>query len=132
MEIHLYALCWNEEKMLHFFFNHYDKIVDEYYIFDNNSSDNSLQILHSNPKVNVGTFNVKKDSFLKEATYFYNHKWKQSRRNKNCAWVIICNIDEFLHHSNLVTYLRKCKQRGITILEPIGYDMVSPEFPPRS
>ena len=45
MIVHVYALCWNEEKMLPFFFKHYDNIADQYFIFDNDSRDNSLSML---------------------------------------------------------------------------------------
>ena len=62
MIVHVYGLCWNEEKMLPYFFKHYDDIADQYFIFDNNSTDNSLSILKANPKVVLDKFEVMGDS----------------------------------------------------------------------
>jgi hypothetical protein len=33
LTVHLYATCWNEEKMLPYFFRHYDNLVSRYFIF---------------------------------------------------------------------------------------------------
>ncbi|MFS1512935.1 glycosyltransferase family 2 protein [Chengkuizengella sp. SCS-71B] len=125
MKIHLYALCWNEEKMLPYFFKHYDNIVDQYYIFDNDSTDNSLSILRSHSKVIVNRFKIQGDNMLLSLLYLYNHFWKQSKAD----WVIICNIDEHLYHPNLREYLQVCTFDGITIIEAEGYNMVSDSFP---
>ena len=51
--LHLYALCWNEEKMLPHFFRHYDALVDRYFIFDNASSDRSREMLEAHPRVTL-------------------------------------------------------------------------------
>ena len=53
MRIDLYALCWNDADMLGFFFRHYDRFVQRYVVYDNASTDHSLEILHANPKVEV-------------------------------------------------------------------------------
>ena len=41
--IHLYTICWNEERMLPFFFRHYDQWVDRYVVYDDNSTDATLE-----------------------------------------------------------------------------------------
>lgn len=125
--IHVYALCWNEEKMLPFFFKHYDNIADQYFVFDNDSTDNSLSILSSNPKVCIDKFEIKDNSLVKSAQNQYNHFWKQSRGKAD--WVIICNVDEHLYHPDLRTYLQECTSKGITLIVPTGYEMVSDTFP---
>jgi len=45
MEVHLFALCWNECSTLPFFFRHYDRIVSKYFIYDNGSTDGSVEFL---------------------------------------------------------------------------------------
>ena len=47
-----------KKKMLPFFFKHYDNIADQYFIFDNDSRDNSLSMLKRNPKVVIDKFEV--------------------------------------------------------------------------
>ncbi len=128
LRVHLYALCWNEARMLPFFFRHYDALVDQYFIFDNGSTDDSLHILRSHPRVTLGEFRVEGPSFVFAAQQFYNQCWKASRGKAD--WVIVCNIDEHLYHPDLKDYLRDCRQKGLTLITPEGYEMVSEHFPP--
>ena len=125
--IHLYALCWNEEKMLPYFFKHYDNIVDQYYIFDNDSTDNSLTMLRAHPKVTIDRFEINGNSLVRSAQDLYNQFWKKSRGKAD--WVIICNVDEHFYHPNLRTYLQECTSKGVTLIVPNGYEMVSDFFP---
>jgi dTDP-4-dehydrorhamnose 3,5-epimerase-like enzyme len=127
ISVHLYALCWNDEKMLPYFFKYYDAVVDRYYIYDNGSTDRSLEILSDNPKVVLRDFRTEGDSFGQSAVNHYNECWKQSRGEAD--WVIICNIDEHVYHPNLRSYLKACKSNGITLVVPEAYEMVSDSFP---
>jgi hypothetical protein len=127
-QVYLYALCWNDEKMLPYFFKHYNKIVDKYFIFDNGSTDKSIELLKANKKVILGKFEVKGNSFVQEATDFYNDIWKNSYGKAD--WVIICNIDEFFYHpEGFKKYLKKCYKEQYSIIQPIGYEMISDLFP---
>ena len=66
LKIHLYCLCWNDARMLPYFFRHYDDIVERYFIFDNGSTDGSLALLDSHPRVETTHFEVPGDSFVDE------------------------------------------------------------------
>ncbi|AJE49740.1 glycosyltransferase family 2 protein [Paenibacillus polymyxa] len=127
MIIHVYALCWNEEKMLPFFFKHYDNIADQYYIFDNDSTDNSISMLKAHPKVNMNRFEIEGNSVVRSAQDLFNQCWKESRNKAD--WIIICDVDEHFYHPNLRTYLQECTSKGITLIVPNGYEMVSDFFP---
>jgi hypothetical protein len=125
--VHLHALCWNEELMLPFFFLHYDQFVDTYFIADHGSTDRSMAILKRHPKVSLRDFACNEASFVESARAHYDYCWKESRGVAD--WVIICNIDEHLDHPRLLRYLLSCKTKGITIIHPLGFDMVSTAFP---
>ena len=127
MVIHVYSLLWNEEKLLPFFFKHYDNIADKYYFFNNNSTDNTYSILNSHPNVIVNNINLQGNSSIEAAKQLYNQIWKQSRGVAD--WVIICDVDEHFYHLNLRNYLEKCTSSGITLIIPTGYEMVSEVFP---
>ena len=127
LQIHLYALCLNEDRMLPFFFRHYEGIVDRFFIFDTGSNDGSLDILRNHPKVELRSIKLIGESFIIDALHCYNSYWKNSRNKAD--WVIVCNIDEHMHHENLRTYLEECSDKGITLIQPEGFEMVSKEFP---
>ncbi|MFJ5713982.1 glycosyltransferase family 2 protein [Neobacillus sp. NPDC093127] len=127
MIIHVYAICWNEEKMLPHFFKHYDDVADQYFIFDNDSTDQSLSMLRSHPKVTIDRFEIKGSSLVKSAQDLFNQFWKNSRGKAD--WVIVCDVDEHFYHPNLRAYLQECTSKGITLVVPTGYEMVSDFFP---
>lgn len=112
--------------MLPFFFRHYDALVDRYFIFDNGSTDRSVELLRANPKVILGEFVIEGDSFVEAARRFYNECWKPSRGK--AAWVIVCNVDEHLHHPDWPAYLNGLAP-GTSLIIPEGYNMTSEAFP---
>jgi hypothetical protein len=114
--------------MLPYFFQHYDPIVDRYFISDHGSTDRSRALLAANRKVVLREFKSDSDSFVWAANAHYNQCWKQSRGVAD--WVIIVNVDEHIYHSDLRRYLEACTENGVSILRPEGYNMVSDDWPP--
>src|ERR1700728_5159659 len=121
----LFCLCWNDARMLPFFFRHYDPIVDQYYIFDNGSTDGSLSLLENHGRVVITHFDVPGNSFVDEERRLGDTIW----RNSSADWVIITDIDEHIYHPNLNQYLQQCTDEGMTAIQSIGYEMVSDRFP---
>lgn len=122
---HLFCLCWNDARMLPFFFRHYDSIVDRYFIFDNGSTDGSLAMLENHGRVETSHFDVSGDSFVEEECRLGDTMW----RGSDADWVIITDIDEHIYHPDLTGYLRQCSDEGVTAIRSIGYEMVSDCFP---
>jgi hypothetical protein len=125
--VHLYALCWNEERLLPFFFHHYDAFVTRYFIFDHDSTDRSRQILKAHPHITLGKFEVRGDSYVSSACDFYNHAWKESRHRAD--WVVICNIDEHLEHPDFAGFFDRAHKSGATIFASEGFEMITGSFP---
>ena len=126
--IHLYSICWNEEKMLPFFFKYYDKCVDRYIFFDDKSDDRTIELINQHPRAEVRPFpESNNDSFVLSAQSVHNHCWKESRGNAD--WVIITPVDEFLYHPDIINFLIKCKTKKITAVPALGYQMLSEVFP---
>ena len=126
--VHLYAQCWNDEFMLPFFFRHYDSIVDRYVIFDDGSTDRSLQILADHPKVELRRF-VRSDpnSFVLSEQALSNACWKESRGEAD--WVIVTDLDEHLYHPKMREYLGACAAAGVTLIPALGFQMVCDDLP---
>jgi hypothetical protein len=128
VSIELYTRCWNDAHMLGFFFRHYDRFVSRYLVFDDGSTDASLDILHAHPRVEVRSFAyADPTSRILSSTSLSNNFWKESRGRAD--WVIVTDIDEHLNHPDLTAYLKECKQVGVTIIPAIGYQMFSEVFP---
>lgn len=126
--IHLYTMGWNEERLLPYFFRHYDRWVDRYVIYDDSSTDATLDMLHSHPRVEVRPFvRCVADSFVLSAQAIHNSCWKESRGAAD--WVIVTAIDEHLYHPDFDDYLRACERDGVTAIPALGFDMVSDTFP---
>jgi hypothetical protein len=125
--IHLYTLCWNDSRMLPFFFRHYDALVDHFFFYDNGSTDATLEILRAHPRVTVRHFDTPGDSFVKEELRLSETMWKESRGKAD--WVFVLDLDEHLFRPDLIGYLRRCTDQGITAVRAIGFDMVADRFP---
>lgn len=115
--------------MLPFFFLHYDKLVQRYIIYDDQSTDNSQEILRRNPKVELRPMPPYTDpqSRIISALALQETCWKESRGIAD--WVIVTDIDEHLYHPAMDRYLARCRAHGVTIIPALGYQMLSEQFP---
>lgn len=130
MITHLYTTCWNESDMLPFFFRHYDPWIDRYVVFDNGSTDASLDLLREHSRVEVRTFPWSRtDSFVLSQQDLYNSVWKESRGAAD--WVVMTAIDEHLHVplEPMKDFLMRCANQRVTCVPALGYQMLSEDFP---
>ncbi len=129
MNIHLYTILYNEEDLLPFFIDHYKQFVSKFVFYDNFSTDNSLEIIKNsgvNYEIKQYESNDKQDDFV--FTKIKNDGWKESKNN-GVDYVIVCDLDEFLYHENIIQFLEDKKKLGFTILKPEGFNMYANEFP---
>lgn len=126
--VHLYAACWNEIDMLGFFFRHYDPWVERYVIFDDGSTDGSVERLAEHPRVELRTLEREHpDSLVLSLRHLYDNAWKESRGAAD--WVVVVNLDEHLYHADMPGYLESCRGAGVTAVPGLGFQMVSDSVP---
>lgn len=127
MKIHAHILAWNEEKILPYTLDHYSKICERIFIWDNMSTDSSHEIYKKYHKVEV----IKWDSGgeINELYYVKIKSLGYRETSKDCDWVVVCDCDEFLYHPNLESKLAEYKEKGINVPLISGHDMVSERFP---
>jgi len=125
--VHLYTLTYNEEEILPFFFQHYEGVVDKFFIYDNNSTDGTIEICkkRKNTKVIKWDSNKKLNEF--KLTEMRNTIWKKSKGK--CDFVIMCDADEFLYFPSMTMLFRMLKRKKYSVVKPTGYGMVSKKFP---
>lgn len=130
MKIKVSALCYNEEKMLPFFLNHYGAFCDKIVIFDNYSTDKSVEIIKAHPKAELRYYStqnkVDDDMYIRLKNIIHRADYQ------NYDWQIVVDIDEFLYHPNIRECLSQYSKQGITLPKVKGYQMVSSEFPTTS
>ena len=126
MTITLYTLLYNEEHILPYFLKHYSQYVNKIVVRNNQSTDNSIQILKNwkGCEIEIINFNTNNQYDERKLTDLRNNCWKDG---SNSDYVIICDMDEILYHPNLIEYLKK--NSNIDYFTPIGYDMVGNEIP---
>ena len=123
MDLVLHTVCFNEEKMLPYFLNHYSNQVKKIRIYDNQSTDRSVEIASSYSNVEVLSFDTQ--GKLSELTLMHlrNEAWKE----ETCDYMIVCDVDEFLYPSDIHNFLLNHPE--VDVFQPQGYDMVCDDFP---
>lgn len=127
MRIHLYTILFNEERMLPYFFRHYDQYVEKYVIADDGSTDGTLAILSAHPRVEIRPSPVNRQDVCGSGATWKSNAWKESKGEADL--VIVCDVDELVYHEDLAGFLEEKTRQGFNILEPIGYQMRSDSFP---
>jgi hypothetical protein len=129
MIIDLYFACWDNADILPFFFRHYDRFVRHYVALDDGSTDGSLDILSGHARVEIGKMPRAgpDEAHSTIALPLAETIWRE--RSKDADWVIMCDVDEHLYHSDLLAYLAWCKDEGTTIIPALGYQMLSDTLP---
>ena len=134
LNVAVYAVFWNEAAMLPFFLRHYAAFARTLNLYDNESTDRSLDIIdafrqsHPDVTINVRTFDsgdrLRDDYIINKK----NHAWKECA-GRPVDWVVIVDVDEFIHHPNLPAELQRLRREEYTAVFCVGYDMVADEGP---
>jgi hypothetical protein len=128
MQVHVYAVCWNERLVVGFFLRHYEEFADRIVVYDEDSDDGTRDILHTHPKIELRQFiRTVPDSLELSKKAVHDHCWKEARGAAD--WVILVDIDEHVYHPNLTAHLVAQSNRGVTFVPTLGFEMISDEFP---
>ena len=124
MNITIYTITYNEEKMLPFFLDHYSKFASKIVIYDNESTDDTVKIAKDHSLVK-SIYSVKTGDSLDDSMYvkMKNTIWK----NDKSDYVILVDTDELIYHEDdIIKYFENTKY---PIYRPTGYNMISENFP---
>jgi hypothetical protein len=114
--------------MLPFFRRAYEPFVDRVFVYDDGSTDRSLEILGQWPRATIVPITTRGDAYVASLLTLYDDCWKRSRGEAD--WVIVGNVDEIFHHpTGLDAYLAACGEAGVTLVVPDGFEMIADRFP---
>ena len=114
MKIWLYTLCWNEMAILPFVVEYWEKLMlDKVIVYDNGSTDGSLEFLASIPYVEIRHFDSDgmNDVIQRDIK---NSCWKEAVGKAD--FVIVCDMDELLYSDDFEGELQKMKDGGFNVL----------------
>lgn len=124
--IHYYAVCWNEERILPYVLDYYKRFVDEFFIYDNYSSDKSVEIIQSYDHTHVFFFETEGFSDTVHMN-IKNSVWKQSRGRAD--YVVVCDMDELLYADDVKIFLNQVLTNHYSYFVPNGYNMYAKAMP---
>jgi glycosyltransferase involved in cell wall biosynthesis len=127
MKIRVIAICYNEEKMLPFFLRYYTSFCDEVVIYDNCSTDRSIEIIKSFPKTSIISYDTNGQLSDKKYLEIKNNTWKAEKNKYD--WQIVVDTDEFVWHPNLLQILERYRNSGISLPKTNGFNMIHDCFP---
>lgn len=121
MTVHVYAHCRNEAALANFWARHYSAFADRITVFDDGSDDGTQEILRQYPKVTV--IPITHNGLNEQAVLALAHEEVRKAKDK-CDWVMWPDLDEFVHHPDIVAALKRYGQSGYDVVRPLGYNMM--------
>ncbi len=127
VKVDVHILCWNESRIIPFVMDYYTRYVQHIYVYDNQSTDHSQDLLNQYPNVTITEYEscdqIRDDIYLN----LKNNIWKQSRGNAD--FVIVCDMDEIVWMDGILNHLKECQEKGISVIRPRLFQVLSKEFP---
>ena len=127
-KIYVFSIMWNEEYILPYFLRHYSTFADKIFIINDHSTDKTVEIALSHPKVEVLDFPHKRGLHNDDFNECFEAFYKKHAQGK-ADWVMCVDADEFIYHPDIKKYLNEEELKEVNVLEPISYMMVSREIP---
>jgi hypothetical protein len=126
MKVHVYTSMRNESYMAPFFLRHYERICDKIFVWDDESTDGTLELLKAHPKVEILPLEI---HGIDDA---YNQKIRSEtyrRLSRGIAdWVMIVDCDEF-HYGSVEVFLRTLLKGNVRAVLSAGWQMISEDYP---
>jgi len=120
--VEVFSYFWNEEYLMPYFLRHYAPLATRITLFDNDSTDRSIEIAKTCPKVVVKRYDSGNTLDSLSQLHMLNNCWREAESD----WVIVCALDEFLYHPDLLGFLEATEG---TVIHPQGYTMSSKTRP---
>lgn len=119
MSLAVFTTIKDEVRLLPFFLKHYSEIADRIVVYDEASTDGSVALLESNPKVEIREWPVEG---LDEEVKLELARTMHKEFEDVYRWTAWVDVDEFLYSPNFTEVLRECD--SCDVIQTQGYNMV--------
>lgn len=123
------TLTYNESKMIPYVMPYYERLgFDKLYVYDNESTDNTIELLKQYPFIEIKTFktNGKNNRIQSELKTQFAKKYQ----NQEDIWLYISDFDEVIYYNgDFKKYLQEKDQQGYTYLNQTMIEPISNKFP---
>lgn len=126
MSFKITVLSWmkNEADMVPFFLRHYH-FADEIIVWDNESEDDTRELLLKDPRVQVRDWITGGEMRDVELTEMKSMEYRKTGE----GWKFVVDADEFVWHPDMRGFLSMCDGVGVTVPTTEGFDMISDFMP---
>lgn len=127
MIIDVYSNMYNEELILPYWLRHYETFADRIFVWDDDSTDSTREILKKHPNVTI----LPREKHGIDDDYFVNSLYPQYEQYSRGVsdWVIIADADEFIYHPNIREILENPKVLHRKVIQCAGFMMISDKLP---
>lgn len=125
IKVDVFTLCWNEMDILPFAVDYWKKYANHVTVYDNGSTDGSVEFLEQFDFVTVKHFDTggKKNNDTQKK--IKNDCWKGC----DADLVVVCDIDEFILGNDIIKAFKNMLDDGATLCAPRWYTLISEEKP---
>lgn len=124
MKIDLYTLCWNEIDILPFVIDYWKRFVNKAYVYDNGSTDGSVEYLRQYDWIEVIPFESDGMNDIIQRD-IKNNCWK----NYKADFVCVCDMDELIFSNDLESELQYMKDNCYNVLGTKWYCLCNDTMP---
>jgi glycosyltransferase involved in cell wall biosynthesis len=123
MKILSIIVSFNGEALLPHVLKHYSSFCEKIIVYDNESTDNSVEIIKSFPKAEVRIFGTGGKLDDRENTRIKNEEWKPYKDDFD--FVICTDLDELVYHKDGTgEFLEKKFKEGYNLFQCDGWNIV--------
>lgn len=128
MNVVIYTFCYNEIKILPFAEQYWRRFASKVVVYDNGSTDGSLEFLSKVPYVEIRHYDTNNELDDLKLRSLKNSVWKESR-DVGVDFVVVSDLDECIWARDLDCTLTKLKQSKVGAITPKMCNLISTAFP---
>lgn len=121
----VFTICKNEARMMPFFLRHYSTFAEKIIVYDEQSDDGTRKLVAACPKAQIWEWphrGLNDEEFTAKINQLGSDNFAAM-----CDWVIFADVDELLHHPDILRVLSEAKE---DMIRATGYALISPDgFP---